>query len=328
MHRKATTLVAAVTVMTLSAIGLARAADYKMLSSWLTNNKGTWITEQLFMNEVERISQGKVKIVRTGPEVVPPFEQLQPVAAGAFDILFTNGAYHAGSTAIGMGLDAIAPDPVKRRDAGIMEMTDKMYQKVGLRVIGMVPQGTYGYHIILRQPLSDKGDFTGKKIRGTQVYHPLIQKLGGSPVVLPAPEVYPSLEKGVIDGAAYPVVGALDLRWYEVAKYYLRPAFGVSTSLLLMNANKWRSAPDSDKAVLLEAAKNVENEIFKTFDKLAVEEADGLRKNGMQEIRLAPDREKEIGKYWEEGVWALVRAKNGADADALRKLAADKGLGM
>jgi hypothetical protein len=34
-----------------------------------------------------QVSDGKLTIAINGPEAVPPFEQLQPVSAGVFDIL-------------------------------------------------------------------------------------------------------------------------------------------------------------------------------------------------------------------------------------------------
>ncbi|HEY8581082.1 MAG TPA: hypothetical protein VIL72_14435, partial [Beijerinckiaceae bacterium] len=80
----------------------AQARDYKFLSSWTPNNKGTWITEQMFAAEVEKATEGRVKLVRSGPEVVSPFEQLEPVSSGVFDFLVTHGAYHYGATGIGM----------------------------------------------------------------------------------------------------------------------------------------------------------------------------------------------------------------------------------
>ncbi|MDB5568850.1 MAG: dctP 8 [Hyphomicrobiales bacterium] len=306
----------------------AQAADFKLLSSWTPNNKGTWITEEMFAKDVEAATGGRVKIQRSGPEVVSPFEQLEPTSAGVFSFLITHGAYHYGATGIGMALDAVAADPDKRRAAGLMEAVDKHYAKHNLKVVALVPQGDSGYHIMLRQPIGEKGDFSGRKIRGTQVYHPLISKLGGSPVVLPGNEIYPALEKGVIDGAAWPTVGALDLRFYEVAKYYVRPSFGVSTLLIFANLDAWSKISPADQAAVLEVGKKVEKHIYSVFDKMADDEAAELRKRGVQETKPSPENVAKMNGYWMEGVWDLVKKKNGAEADSLLKLVMDKKLGL
>ena len=69
--------------------------------------------------------------------------------------------------------------------------------------------------------------------------------LGASPVNLPPAEIYPSLEKGVVDGAAWPVIGPLGYRWYEVAKNIMRPSFGVVVHSVFVNLNALEQAVGS-----------------------------------------------------------------------------------
>lgn len=312
----------------LSASCAVQALELKMLSSWTPNNKGTWGTEQMFMTMVAEESKGRLTIKRSGPEAVPSFEQLQPVSAGVFDILITHGAYHAGTTAIGMALDGIAGDPVKRREVGIWDFAAKHYQKSGLTTLAFVPQGTSGYHMILREPVGADGGLKGRKVRGTATYHPLIKGLGGSPVVLAPTEVYTALEKGVVDGVAFPTVGIVDMKWTEVSKFYLQPSFGISTLQLFMNTNSFNKLSAEDKKVLQDVGRKIEQNVWKSFDKMAVEEIDLMQKAGMKETRLSKENEAQMGKLFAEGVWELAVAKNKAEAEEFRKLVNDKGMGL
>ncbi|MGE3247897.1 MAG: C4-dicarboxylate ABC transporter substrate-binding protein, partial [Beijerinckiaceae bacterium] len=142
----------ATAVFAFGVAGAAQAKDIKMLSSWSPANKGTYLSETEFMRLVGETSKGALTVKRSGPEVVPPFEQVQPVAAGVFDILITHGAYHPGTTSIGMAMDVVNADPAKRRESGVWDAVDKHYQKHGLKAIAFVPQGKSGYHMILRRP--------------------------------------------------------------------------------------------------------------------------------------------------------------------------------
>ena len=101
--------------------------------------------------------------------------------------------------------DAVGGTPDQRHASGMYEAIDKGYQKLGLKFIAAASSATRGYHIVLRAPVSPAGDLAGRKIRGTPSYNTVINA-GGSPVVLPAGEVYSSIEKGVVDGAAWPAV--------------------------------------------------------------------------------------------------------------------------
>jgi TRAP-type mannitol/chloroaromatic compound transport system substrate-binding protein len=187
----------------------------------------------------------------SGPETVPPFEQLQPVATGVFQMLFTHAIYHYGTTGLAVGLDAVRGDLEARRKSGMVEAIDKHYQKLGLKLVAVPISATKGYHMVLRAPVGASGDLQGRKIRGTPSYHTVIGMLGASPVVLPGGEVYSALEKGVVDGAAWPASGVLGMRWYEVAKYMLRPSFGLAHYLFLMNLNAWNRLTDAERNILL-----------------------------------------------------------------------------
>ena len=64
-----------------------------------------------FMAAVAAATDGAVTVALTGPDAVPPLEQLEPVQAGVFDLLFTHPAYHAGTTSLGLAIDAVGTDP-------------------------------------------------------------------------------------------------------------------------------------------------------------------------------------------------------------------------
>ena len=86
------------------------AAEYRFLASWDKNYPGVTHIAQPFIKNVEAASKGSMKLIMSGPETVPPFEQLQPVDSGAFQFLFTHGAYHFGTTPYLAALEALGGD--------------------------------------------------------------------------------------------------------------------------------------------------------------------------------------------------------------------------
>ena len=301
------------------------AAEYRMLTSWDKSNPAVPVLAETFARNVEKASNGAVKLVLNGPETVPPFEQLQPVIAGAFQILFTHGIYHYGSTGVAVGLDALTGTIEERRASGIFEALDRHYQKLGLKLIAAPISARDGYGLVLKTPVGADGNLKGRKIRGTPSYHALIRSLGGAPVVLPGGEVYSALEKGVVDGAAWPVVGLIGMRWYEVAKHLVQPTYGVNHYLFLANLNTWNSLSDADKKTLVDEGRKLEEVWYREYGKMAAAEIKELLAKGMTITKLSASQAK-LNEVWAQGQWELAEKKSPAEAKELRALAKAKGL--
>lgn len=304
----------------------AQAREFKVLSSLPANIALSRELIRAYLDNLQAASGGTITSRLSGPEVVPFADQFQPAAAGAFDMLYTHGAYHSGTTAIGLAIDAIAADPAKRRSSGVFDFIDRHYNALGLKLLAMTATGSKGFQFVTKQPIKGPQGLQGMKVRGTVSYHPMIKALGGSPVVMGGGEIYSSLEKGVIDAAAWGLTGVADLKWDEVAKYLVRPSFGSATFLTFMNLKAWTGLSPAQQKVFNDEAVKLESSSIKRFDQLAVEEFAELKKRGMQESMFAPADASRLEELWAEGVWGVARAKNGAQADEMRAIARKAGL--
>jgi TRAP-type transport system periplasmic protein len=304
----------------------AQAADIRLLSSWDKTNPAVITLAEAFAKNAETASKGNMKFIISGPETVPPFEQLQPVASGVFQMLFTHAIYHYGTTGLGVGMDAVRGDLAARRNSGLTEALDQHYQKMGLKVVAVAISATRGYHIVLRAPVNPSGDLQGRKLRGTPSYHQVFALLGASAVVLPGGEVYSALEKGVVDGAAWPASGVLGMRWYEVAKYMLRPGFGLSHYLMLMNLNAWNRLSEDERKMLLEQGRKMEDTWFKEYDRMVEEEEKALIGRGMQITEMGAAPKAKLQEAWAQAQWDLAEKKSGQEAKDLRERLKRQGL--
>ena len=320
--RIVTRFAAAVAGLTLALVPQGRAETLKLLSSWAENDRPSYVNALIFQKHVKDVSEGKLTITINGPEAVPPFEQLQPVSAGIFDILYTHGAYHVGSRGLALAADSIEFNLDKRREVGIWRFIDEYYQKThGLKLLALTTQGTNGYHCYLRRPLSPEGDWKGRKIRGVISYHGVIRALGGEPVVLPMGEVYAGLERGVMDGSCGPAAGMLALKHYEVAKYRVEPTFGLVNVIFAINSNRWKALPEQSQKWLLEAGQRSEVEAARVGDEIVAEERAKLAEHGVQVARLSDDKGKMIQDVWRASQWEIAEKSCGEAAKQLRELA-------
>jgi TRAP-type mannitol/chloroaromatic compound transport system substrate-binding protein len=304
----------------------ASAAELKILTSWNKNIWPTYVVLDTFVKNIAKIGGDKIKVRISGPEVVPGFQQLQPVKAGVFDILFTHGVYHMGSKGLAASADAMSSDPVGKRTSGVWDHLDKFYQSThGLKLLAISPNSTKGYHIFLKKPI-EGGNWKGRKIRGTQTYHGVIKMFGGEPVVMSGSQVYSALEKGVVDGAAWPAAGMLSMKHYEVAKYKVRPTFGTSTLPLLMNMASYNKLTKEEQNILLLAGKMTELEMPWIGDQMQAEEDAKLAKLGVKITRIPADKVAEMRKAFAEGIWALGEKCCGSAAKQMRAMAVKAGL--
>ncbi|MEM8813386.1 MAG: TRAP transporter substrate-binding protein DctP [Pseudomonadota bacterium] len=302
------------------------ASDLRMIGGF---PEGFVFTKELakpFIDLVSEESDGAVTINFSGPDTVPTFEQFEPVQAGVFDLLFTHPAYHAGTTAVGLSIDAIAAEPTKRREAGIIDFIDRHYQSLGMKLIAAPATGSKGFRYFLKEPIDGEPGLDGRKIRGTVSYHPMIEALGGKGVVIGGGEVYSALQKGVVDGAAWGLTGARDFKWYEVADYIADPVFGQVGVMIFMNLNAWNDLSDEEKKALERAAIRLETGSITRFDSLAASEKQELLDLGMKMTAFSDTEGSRFEELWSNGVWSIAESKTPEPVGALRALAREAGL--
>ncbi len=303
----------------------AFATNLKLLSAYQPNfifNVG--ITDLFKANLVE-MSDGKIKIQQFGPDVVPTFEQFQPTQAGVFDINFTHATYHAGNMGLGILMDMTKFDPTMRRESGLFETMDKAYNKVGIKLVALPPVSPY--HYITKNALTGKGaSFQGLKLRSNPTLQNVVMELGGSPVTLAGGEVYTSLQKGVIDGAAWTLVGVKDFKWNEVADYMVRPTFGSITMMMMMNLDKYNSLTAEEKKWIDEAGKKTELDSLAFFNGKIDSEIKYLESKGMKYTQMNADDAKNVNLYFNDGLVKMSQKLVGDDALAFKKMAEQKGM--
>lgn len=304
----------------------ASATELRMLSSWAENQAYTINVVTPLIEKINKLSNGEITITVSGPDVVPAFEQIEPVQAGVFDLLFTHPAYHIGTASIGLGVEGTKADPELRRSSGVIDTLDEYYQGLGLKAIAVAPVGSVAFNFILKDPITSAPSLEGRKIRGTQTYNPVIEGTGASPVILPMTDIYSSLQTGVIDGAGTTLIGIAEKKWYEVAKYLSRPKFGTVGLFVFMNIDSWESLSKEEQAIISQAAIEVENESVERFDKAAAEEEAFLIAQGMQLTEMPKQDADRIEQIFADGAWATAHITGGDLTDKMHKQAEDAGL--
>ena len=97
-------------------------------------------------------------------------------------------------------------------------------------------------------------DLKGMKLRGHGTSAQIVKALGATPVAMPMPELYQSLQKGVVEGALYPLEVNKGWKMGEVTKN-TTASFSIaytSSFFVVMNKEKWASLPADAQAAIEE----------------------------------------------------------------------------
>ncbi|WP_334191452.1 TRAP transporter substrate-binding protein [Pararhodobacter sp.] len=323
--------VAAVALGMMAGAAAAQEVNLRMISGWDDRFDGTVAIATAFGACVAEQSAGRIAVTQSGPEVIPPNQQFDPVSRGIFDLGFTTPIYFLGTTGVPSAFFALPPDSELWRERGYWAFADEEMQRFGQRLVAFTA-GTGDsdfYQIVMRQPVVE-GDrpLDGLKIRGNNYYAPLVVPLGGSLVNVPGGEIYSALERGVVDGAAYPIAGMQRLGMHEVTGYMLRPRFGNSPFLITMNEARFDGLSAEDQQVILECGHRIEGSSTAELSRLSEETIAALLELGMQETALPEAIAARVNADLAAGSWQTALDGNAQSAErveALRAMARQHG---
>jgi TRAP-type C4-dicarboxylate transport system substrate-binding protein len=199
--------------------------------------------------EVEKRTDGRVKIEYYPKGTLTKAKQIYDgVVSGLSDIGLSTFAYTRGRFPVMAAIDlplgytsgqvatAVANDFVKQFNPKELQDTKVMY--VHAHGPGLV-------HTVKDKPVRKLEDMKGLKLRGHGTSASVQKALGATPVAKPMPECYQMIQKGVVEGASYPLEANKGWRLGEVAKN-ATAAFSAAyttTFFVVMNKDKWNALP-------------------------------------------------------------------------------------
>ncbi|OQY45263.1 MAG: hypothetical protein B6240_09030 [Desulfobacteraceae bacterium 4572_87] len=122
-------------------------------------------------------------------------------------------------------------------------------------------------NLISIKPVKTVADFKGKKIRVHNIETAtLVSTLGAKPTPMPASEVLPALQRGIIDGVFTSSAWAYGQGFYTVAKYVsLWPIATILPFPIVINNDEWKKLPGDLQEKILAAGKKLEGEAFADY---------------------------------------------------------------
>jgi len=158
----------------------------------------------------------------------------------------------------------------------------------------------YGYwarqRLITKTPVRTLADLKGYKVR---VHNPetleLMKAAGASPVFMPMSEVYPALQRGVINAGVTSLEGVMGNKWYEVLKYVNNWPMGNGSYIWIANKKSWASLPADLQNQILKLYEDKYE--MATFTGGLEDDARQQRQLEAQGVQFVEPDPKEVEKY-------------------------------
>jgi TRAP-type mannitol/chloroaromatic compound transport system substrate-binding protein len=260
-----TKLVAAAGVALVTTLGLATTADaqdrvrWKMQSAFPGNLSHLGTSAKRLEAMVERVSGGNFELRFFEPgALVPALECFDAASKGSVESCFTTAGYHTGKhpslaffTAVPFGPD-FGEYFAWMIYGGGKDLQNEIYARSDLYSIdcNMIGPETSGW---FKKKVGSLDELRGLKMRFFGLGAQVMAKLGVSVQLLAAADIYPALERGVIDATEFsmPTID-IDLGFYQIAKNKYYPGWHQQTSVseLLMNKAAWEPLPDQYQAMI------------------------------------------------------------------------------
>jgi TRAP-type C4-dicarboxylate transport system substrate-binding protein len=313
----------AVTGLALAAAVPQASAQEVTLRAVTSFAEGTQFSKgfERFIEKVNKDGKGVIQINYIGgPRAMPPFEVGNAVRSKVVDIANVTGAFYTNLMPEADALKLMSKPTAEQRKNGTWAYVNELHnQKLNsyylARQFVSVP-----FHIYLNKKI-DKIDLSGLKIRVTPVYRDIVQALGGTPITTPPGEVYTALERGVVDGYGWPILGIFDLGWEKVTKFRMEPAFYSVEVNVLVNNDVWKSLTDAQKKVLTDAALWLEGLDTSESPGLVTAERERQQKFGIEALDFGAQASQDFLKKANDVAWQSVIAKSPESGKKLRELA-------
>jgi TRAP-type mannitol/chloroaromatic compound transport system substrate-binding protein len=266
-----------------------------------------------FANNIKEASGGRFDIKFFEPgALVPALECFKAVSKGSIESCWTTPGYHTGDLGPGVSFFTTVPFGPQfgefmawKRHGGGDKLRDEIYGQHGLKAIDSFAIGaeTSGW---FKNPVTSLDQLKGMKMRFFGLGAQVMQKLGVSTQLLAAADIYPALERGVIDATEFSMP-SIDqkLGFHQIAKNNYFPGWHqqVSVSELLMNKKEWEALPKSYQKLL---ELGLGESVMATFAETEWRNPDAMNENmakfGVKNRRWTDEQLATFEKAWREVV--------------------------
>lgn len=274
----------------------------------------TQIYAEKFVEEVDRLSEGRIKITVYPNSVLGgDRELLESCADGDIPFVIQNTAPQVNfidDTAV-FDAPCIFDDIESVREAvdqpEFLEKMQESYREAGFELLGYADQG---FRVMsTNREVTEFSDFKGQKIRTMEDAYQLAfwQQLGANPTPMNFSEVYIGLQQHTIDAQENPYEVIVSNRLYEQQDYIVETNHVPHLISLVVSESFFEELPEEDRQILIEAEAIAKEYAREQSDQRIDDRIQTIKDSGTQIITLDEAVREQMIRA-SEAVYEQIRA--------------------
>lgn len=302
-----------------SCLFLSGCGDDSQTYAWVlahssTEDTVTQLYSEKFAEEVERLSDGEMRIqVYSNGSLGGDAELLESCEVGDIPFVVQNTAPQVSYLPQLALFDLpcvysdIADVQAVLDDQNFMDKINEIYLSGGFRLLGMADQN---FRIMTSNKKVEKlSDFKGIKIRTMEnAYHIAFWKaLGANPTPMTFSEVYIGLSQGTIDAQENPYEVVVSSKLYEAQKYAIQTNHLPHLISLIVSEDFFQDLDEEQQAIIQEAADLAKDYAREQATLRAENRIEILEENNCEIVPISDELLAEIQEA-SQGVYEDIRA--------------------
>ena len=261
--------VIAIMIIALTGATTAQSAEkqivWKMQTSAPQNSQEYKWMPEAFAKNVNFLTNGRIKIeLHPAGALMSSSQVPEAVSKGILDCAHTYVSYFGGRVD---GFNSASEWPFDAHplqavmwfyEGGGQDMMREFGEPHNILFLGVSP--FLPEYVWSKKPIRTLDDFNGVKMRAQAIAGTMFKKLGASVVTMPGEEIYPALQRGILDATEYLSIRAnYDHNFHEVTEYIIGPTYSGGQSIdWIVNLKSWNNLSD-DLKTKVEMALKVTN---------------------------------------------------------------------
>jgi TRAP-type C4-dicarboxylate transport system substrate-binding protein len=277
--------------------------------------------------EVAAKTGGQLKIEPVyGEALSKATEIIDGLKAGAFEVGLLCASYYPGKLPLYTVLDLamLTPDDVMAQARVQMAVAEhpavaQEFKRWNLRMLlpGPLPQ----YQMMGKRRITRVEDLKGVRVRVSGEMARVLEDYGAVKSLVPAPETYTSLERGIVDMITFPATYAFtSYRLQEISKYFIdRISLGSQPCFWGVSETAWSTLAPAHRKLLLDLREPAIQAAIQAYQAADEKNYADWKARGIEIINFPPAERAKLaanaGKHWQE--WAQDKDRRGLPGKAL-----------